>query len=89
MRTTTSPTTKPAPDPNKITGIISAVTDTPLTLKTKSASVDITLTATTTYTIDGKAGTAADLKANMYGLAITSDGKTATEIKAYTPKPRP
>jgi ferric-dicitrate binding protein FerR (iron transport regulator) len=85
-KTTTTPETPKAPDPNKPYGEISQVGGGQLTLKSSGKTFIVTLTDSTTYTINTKPGNAADLKVGMHALAITADGKTATEVKAYTPK---
>ena len=79
------PPTPPAV-PNNITGTISQIANDQLTLQSSTKSTTVTLTPATTFNVSGKAAAITDLRLGMHALAVSTDGKTATEIKAYMPQ---
>ncbi len=87
---TTPPTTPPTTtSPNNFSGKITQIGTAQLTLQNSTKTVNVTLTAGTIFKLDKQPSTLAALHTGLYAYAITSDGATATQILAYTPKPSP
>ena len=82
ITTPTPPATQTA-----LTGVINQVGGGQLTLQTSTQTITVTLTTATVTKVDGKLVGAGDLKAGMSAMVFATDGKIATEVRAYTPKP--
>jgi len=74
----------PATEPNtNFTGVISQVSGDRITLQASSHTISFAMPRGTTIQVSGHAATAADLKVGMGALVISTDGKTASEVRAY------
>jgi hypothetical protein len=81
---TTAPSTAPAQA--GVYGVITAVGSDSMTLQTPKGNATVTFDGSTTFKVDGKAGSAADLKVGMHAAAKGASGESATAVMAYTPK---
>jgi len=80
--TTTQPTTQPT---NGQTGVISQVRGDGITIQTSNHSLSYAVPPSTVVKVDGNPASIGDLKVGMSALVFSTDGKTATEVRAYTP----
>lgn len=76
-------------NPPRVFGTITKLGDGTMTLQkgNTSETVDVTFNGSTEILISGKPGAAADLKVGMHAGAWGDEGKPATKIYAYMPKP--
>ncbi len=86
--TPTPPTTKPSqPLGNNVSGLVTAVTDSSITIQPNNGSATtVSLNTSTIVKVNGAVASASDLKAGMRAIAFFSVGQ-ASEIRAYQPKP--
>ncbi len=80
----TEPTTKPVAS-TTFTGSITQVRGDGLTLESPPHTASFSFNHNTKISVNGQPATGADLKVGMKAIVISTDGKSATEIRAYSP----
>lgn len=58
-----------------------------ITINDKADAVTVALSAATVVKVNGQVAQVADLKAGMSAIAFGEQGKPATEVRAYAPRP--